>query len=90
MDALRFAAANRRARAPHAAGWHAPGDIATELKTPRTFVECRAAAGEGVDIEAWTQLTNSWLGIARMLDLERRQKPIWRLHEHLNGTALNA
>lgn len=53
-------------------------------------MECRAAAGEGVDIEAWTQLTNSWLGITRMLDLERRRKPIRRLHEHLNGTALNA
>ena len=39
-------------------------------------MECRAAAGEGVDIGAWTQLTNSWLGIARMLGLERQARPL--------------
>jgi hypothetical protein len=50
-------------------------------------MECRAAAGEPVDIGSWTQLTNSWLGIARMLGLERRTRPVKRLHEHLNGTA---
>jgi hypothetical protein len=50
-------------------------------------MECRAAAGEGIDIGAWTQLTNSWLGIARMLGLERRQRPLRSLREHLNGTA---
>jgi hypothetical protein len=38
-------------------------------------MECRAAAGEGVDIGAWTP------------GLERRQKPIRRLHEVMNGTA---
>ena len=50
-------------------------------------MECRAAAGEGVDIGVWTQLTNSWLGIARMLGLERKSRPIRRLHEVMNGTA---
>ena len=50
-------------------------------------MECRAAAGEPVDIGSWTQLTNSWLGIARMLGLERRQKQVRTLQQHLNGTA---
>jgi hypothetical protein len=44
-------------------------------------MECRAAAGEGVDIGSWTQLTNSWLGIARMLGLDRRSKPIETLRD---------
>lgn len=38
-------------------------------------MECRMAAGEEIDIGTWTQLTNSWLGIARMLGLERKAKP---------------
>jgi hypothetical protein len=50
-------------------------------------MECCAAAGEGVDMGSWTQLTTSWLGIARMLGLERSQRPIRRLQEHLDGTA---
>lgn len=44
-------------------------------------MECRAAAGEGVDIGAWTQLTNSWLGIARMLGLERQARPLRTLRD---------
>jgi hypothetical protein len=44
-------------------------------------MECRAAAGEGVDIGSWTQLTNSWLGIGRLLGLERRQRPVESLHD---------
>ena len=44
-------------------------------------MECRAAAGEGVDIGAWTQLTNSWLDIARMLGLERKSRPMRRLRD---------
>jgi hypothetical protein len=42
------------------------------------FIEgmaCRAASGEEVDIGAWTQLTNTWLGLARLLGLERRARP---------------
>jgi hypothetical protein len=43
-------------------------------------MECRAAAGEDIDIGSWTQLTNTWLGIARLLGLERRSKPVESLH----------
>lgn len=46
-------------------------------------IECRAAAGDPVDIGVWTQLTNSWLGIARMLGLERKSRPVKRLREAL-------
>lgn len=53
----------------------------TWFETMIEGMECRAAAGEGVDIGSWTQLTNSWLGIARMLGLERRQKPVESLHD---------
>jgi len=44
-------------------------------------MECRAAAGESVDIGSWTQLVNSWLGIARMLGLERKARPVKRLRD---------
>jgi hypothetical protein len=53
----------------------------TWFETMIEGMECRAAAGEGVDIGSWTQLTNSWLGIARMLGLERRQRPVESLHD---------
>ena len=43
-------------------------------------IECRALAGEDVDVGSWTQLTNTWLGIARALGLERRQRPVESLH----------
>jgi hypothetical protein len=49
--------------------------------------ECRAAAGESIDIGSWTQLTNTWLGIARLLGLERKSKPVRRLHEHMGRAA---
>jgi len=48
-------------------------------------MECRAAAGEGVDIGSWTQLTNSWLGIARMLGLERKSRPLRTLRDIMNA-----
>lgn len=57
----------------------------TWFETMIEGMECRAAAGEGVDIGAWTQLTNSWLGIARMLGLERRQRHVRSLREHLKA-----
>ncbi len=50
-------------------------------------LECRMASGEQIDIGAWTQLTNSWLGIARILGLERKAKPLRRLREHLEAAA---
>jgi hypothetical protein len=33
------------------------------------------ASGEQVDRGSWTQLTNSWPGIARMLGLKRKGAP---------------
>lgn len=48
-------------------------------------MECDAAAGKAIDIGSWTQLTNSWLGIARLLGLERKAKPTRRLREHLEA-----
>jgi hypothetical protein len=50
-------------------------------------LECRAAGGEDVDIGTWTQLVNSWLGIARMLGLERKARPTRRLRDLMDGTA---
>lgn len=48
-------------------------------------VECRAAAGEGVDVGTWTQLVNSWLGVARLLGLDRRAKDASGLKDRLNA-----
>ena len=48
-------------------------------------MECDAAQGKAVDIGAWTQLTNTWLGIARLLGLERKSKPVRKLREHLDA-----
>jgi hypothetical protein len=48
-------------------------------------MECRAAAGEGVDIGSWTQLTNTWLGIARLLGLERKARTVRSLRQHLEA-----
>lgn len=42
-------------------------------------IECRAAAGEEIDAGSWTQLVNSWLGIARMLGLERKARSVGAL-----------
>lgn len=44
-------------------------------------MECRAAAGEEIDVGSWTQLTNTWLGIARTLGLDRQAKPMGRLYD---------
>lgn len=44
------------------------------------------AAGEQIDVGSLTQALNSLLGLFRLLGLERRQKPLRRLHEHMNGT----
>jgi hypothetical protein len=50
-------------------------------------MECRAAAGEEVDIGSWTQLVNTWLGIARMLGLERKARPVKRLRDVMEAAA---
>ncbi len=46
-------------------------------------IELQLAAGEQIDIGSYTQLTNTWLGIARLLGLERKPRPVRRLQEHL-------
>lgn len=46
-------------------------------------IELQLAAGDQVDIGTYTQLTNTWLGLARTLGLERKSRPVRRLHEHL-------
>lgn len=46
-------------------------------------IELQLAAGDQIDIGTYTQLTNTWLGLARTLGLERKSRPVRRLHEHL-------
>jgi len=46
-------------------------------------IELQLAAGEQIDIGTYTQLTNTWLGLARTLGLERKSRPVRRLHDHL-------
>lgn len=50
-------------------------------------IECRMASGEEIDIGAWTALTNTWLGIARMLGLERRARAVKTLRDVMRGDA---
>jgi len=47
--------------------------------------ELGLAAGKEIDVGSYTQALNSLLGLFRLIGLERRQKPLKRLHEHLNG-----
>lgn len=49
--------------------------------------ELQLASGQPLDVGAHTQALNSLLGLYRLLGLERRQKPLRSLREHLNGTA---
>ena len=46
-------------------------------------IELQLAAGKQIDIGSYTQLTNTWLGIARLLGLERKPRPVRGLHEHM-------
>lgn len=48
-------------------------------------IECRAAGGEGVDVGTWTSLVNSWLGVARLLGLDRKAKDANGLRDRLNA-----
>lgn len=43
--------------------------------------EVRFSAGESLDIGSYTQAFNSMLGAYRLLGVERRQRPIRRLHD---------
>ncbi len=49
--------------------------------------ELQLAAGDRIDLGSYTQLINSWIGLARMLGLERKPRPIRKLHEHLKAAS---
>jgi hypothetical protein len=49
-------------------------------------IECRALAGEDVDAGSWTQMLNSWLGVAARLGLERKARRVERLRDLMNGS----
>jgi hypothetical protein len=49
--------------------------------------ELRLAAGETLDVGAYTQALNSLLGLFRMLGLERRAKPARKLRDVIQGSA---
>jgi hypothetical protein len=46
------------------------------LETMIEGIEARALAGEEVDAGSWTQLLNSWLGVASRLGLERKARNV--------------
>ncbi len=48
--------------------------------------ELRLAAGETLDVGAYTQALNSLLGLFRMLGLERKTKPTRKLREVIEGS----
>lgn len=45
--------------------------------------ELQLAAGEQIDLGSYTQLCNTWLGLARLLGLERKPRPVRGLQEHM-------
>ena len=47
--------------------------------------ELQLAAGNMIDLGSYTQLINSWIGLARMLGLERKVRPVRTLHEHMGA-----
>ena len=49
--------------------------------------ELQLAAGDQIDLGSYTQTVNSWIGLARMLGLERQPRPVRRLHEHLKAAS---
>ena len=49
--------------------------------------EMKLAAGEAIDVGAFTQSLNSLLGLLRLIGLERRQKKVASLRDVMNGTA---
>jgi hypothetical protein len=44
-------------------------------------IEARALAGEEVDAGSWTQLLNSWLGVASRLGLSRQARNVPKLED---------
>jgi hypothetical protein len=51
------------------------------LETMIEGIEARALSGEEVDAGSWTQLLNSWLGVAARLGLERKARNVPKLRE---------
>jgi len=49
--------------------------------------ELRFTAGEPADVGAYTQAFNSMVGAYRMLGIERRQRPVRRLRDVMQGAA---
>jgi hypothetical protein len=49
--------------------------------------ELRLAAGEELDVGAYTQSLNSLLGLYRLIGLERKAKPVRRLRDAIQGDA---
>ncbi len=47
--------------------------------------ELRLAAGEQIDVGAFTQALNSLIGLYRLLGIERRQRPVKTLREIMGG-----
>jgi len=47
--------------------------------------EQKLAAGEGIDLGGHTQAINTLLGLYRLLGLERRQRPVKRLRDVMDG-----
>lgn len=47
--------------------------------------EMKLAAGEQIDVGGHTQALNSLLGLFRLLGLERKAKPVRRLHDVMAG-----
>ncbi len=48
--------------------------------------ELQLAVGERIDLGSYTQLTNTWLGIARLLGLERKVRPVRTLRDHMGAS----
>ncbi len=49
--------------------------------------ELQLAAGDRIALGSFTQTVNSWIGLARMLGLERKPRPVRRLHEHMRAAS---
>lgn len=49
--------------------------------------EQKLASGEGIDLGGHTQAINTLIGLYRLIGIERRQRPLKRLREVMEGSA---
>ena len=49
--------------------------------------ELQLAAGNQIDVGSYSQLTNTWLGLARQLGLERKVRPVPNLQDYIASKA---